>query len=1053
MTGACPGLDAERALAFVADELPIEERRCVEDHVDECDSCRAVLAALIREREIVDDKASWGPGRRIGRYVVRERIGRGGMGSVFRAEDLELGRAVALKRLHAEGDTARVRLVREARAAAQLQHPNVVAVYEVGDHEGAPFIAMELVDGDTLTAWLRAAPRTSHEIVAVLAQAARGLAAAHACGLVHRDFKPDNVLVDVSGRARVVDFGLARAAADTATGAGFPAGAALSRTASGSTVAGSPAYLAPELVRGEAPGARSDQYAFGVAALEALRGQYPFAGETAAEVWDEMAEGRVREGGRKVPARLDRCVHRALAVDPADRWPDMAVVAATLERRPRRGWLAAIAVMGLLAAGYLLVRQPSEMCTGGDAKVAGVWNALTKARTRAAFSATRLPSADYVWQLIDHQLDGYGGGWSVMHREVCEATRRRGEQSEQVMDLRMSCLAQRLQELRVVTDEFSAANTQVVSKAVNIASSLSPISGCADVEALRASMPAQDAVTMARVSALRDQLARTRMQYMKLDYRDGMRGAEADLASARTTRYQPVVAEALFLLGIFQVALADTRAEGTLEQAFLAAESSGHDSVAISAASVLAKEVGGNLARGKEGSRWLGIARAILTRRPNDRGAAAVASAAADLLEADGHHDEALAEYRHEIAIRENMAERNDFVVTAHSRVSHILSEQGHEDAALEEARIAVTVAEQTLGPDNPGTGEAHFSMGIALYSRGAYAQALAEYRRALASAENVYGTRTRIVAALHADIGLVLRDQGDVQAALNEFRQALAINEQMRGPEHPSLANTHNELGQVLAMLGRYDEAMAEFRRALAIQQRAGQSEHPDTAQTFINMGIALAHQRKNDEAVEQYRHALEILTKAHAPEPDLALAHMNIGVTLVDQGKIEQGLVELRRTLDFQARALGAEHPLTLKTRSDIAEVLAMQGKREAALAELTAVLASDVKVLGPENVTTAHVMANTGRLELDLGRFGDAIDHLRRALAILDASPAAHEYIDPTRFDLAKALWSDSKRHDEAIALALRARDEYAKVPAAKGEVAKVDRWLAERGHRVP
>ncbi|HUJ63162.1 MAG TPA: serine/threonine-protein kinase [Kofleriaceae bacterium] len=354
-------IDEASALAFIAGTLPPEVRTTIENHIDDCASCRRVLAALMRTHTpdvaAAAESVEWLPGARVGRYVIRERIGRGGMGTVYRADDVELVRPVALKRLHAGADEqARARLVREARAAAQLQHPNVIAVLEVGEHAGMPFLAMEMVEGTTLTEWLKT-PRPWRDIVAMMAQAGRGLVAAHERGLVHRDFKPDNVLVDRAGRARVADFGLARAP-DHERGVPLPRDQLLARMTATGALAGTPAYLAPEVVGGAPPDARSDQYAFAVALYEALRGQHPFKGQTAEMLWNEMAEGRIREGGRPIPAWLDRYVRRGLAVEPAARWPDLASFIAAIDRPPRRAlpWLAGIGVAGALAmSGLALV--------------------------------------------------------------------------------------------------------------------------------------------------------------------------------------------------------------------------------------------------------------------------------------------------------------------------------------------------------------------------------------------------------------------------------------------------------------------------------------------------------------------------------------------------------------------------------------------------------------------------------------------------------------------------------------------------------------------------
>jgi Tol biopolymer transport system component len=301
------------------------------------------------------------PGSSIGRYVVSGELGRGGMGVVVAARDPDLQRTVAIKLVRPRGarvsDEMRQRLLREGQAIAQLSHPNVVQIHDVGVHGAEVFIAMEHVEGATLTRWL-AAPRTRAAILDVFAQAGRGLAAAHAKGIVHRDFKPDNVRVGDDGRVRVLDFGLARGAgaAELATAGD---GAALTETMTGhGAILGTPAYMAPEQFRGDRAGELADQFAFAVALHEALCGERPFTGATLDALGAAVIAGRRRPMPRaaKVPAWLERAIARALAPEPADRYPSIAAMLAAIARDPvaaRRRWVvagAAIAAIGGAAA-------------------------------------------------------------------------------------------------------------------------------------------------------------------------------------------------------------------------------------------------------------------------------------------------------------------------------------------------------------------------------------------------------------------------------------------------------------------------------------------------------------------------------------------------------------------------------------------------------------------------------------------------------------------------------------------------------------------------------
>ncbi len=283
----------------------------------------------------------------IGRYEVERTLGAGGMGVVVAARDPSLDRTVAIKLIRrglGDDQARRARLLREARAMAKLAHPNVVQVFEVGEHEGMVFVAMEFIAGEDLRAWMeRARDGGWREVLEVFLQAGRGLAAAHAAGLVHRDFKPENVFVGEGGRARVGDFGLARASSDSARdpAAPRPGGSRDEALTMTGAVLGTPAYMAPEQHCGRATDARTDQFAYCVALWEALCGERPFAGETLEELADAVVSGRRRvpPRGRSVPSELWVALERGLSTDPSERFPGMNELLALLEllvsARPR----------------------------------------------------------------------------------------------------------------------------------------------------------------------------------------------------------------------------------------------------------------------------------------------------------------------------------------------------------------------------------------------------------------------------------------------------------------------------------------------------------------------------------------------------------------------------------------------------------------------------------------------------------------------------------------------------------------------------------------------
>ncbi|MDP2275472.1 MAG: protein kinase [Archangium sp.] len=339
MQSACP--DENELVRFARGAFDEVSGASLSSHLDSCTSCRKAVAEAASD--VPRAPFTVQTGARVGRYEVDALLGSGAMGSVFAARDASLNRRVAIKLLHATGDAqSRARLEREAQAMARLNHPHVVTVHELGDWAGGRFIAMELVEGQTLDAWLPTA--RPEERRRVLLDAGRGLFAAHQAGVVHRDFKPHNLLVGVDGRVRVTDFGLSRPSeGDTAR----EESGGLLATAHGALV-GTPAWMSPEQLDGRTAEARSDQFAFCVVWVETLTGRRPFQGESKAALREAMRGLPVL--GSALSSVECAALRRGLSEDPAARFESMDGLLAALTRRPRMPWISGVGVAVLLGA-------------------------------------------------------------------------------------------------------------------------------------------------------------------------------------------------------------------------------------------------------------------------------------------------------------------------------------------------------------------------------------------------------------------------------------------------------------------------------------------------------------------------------------------------------------------------------------------------------------------------------------------------------------------------------------------------------------------------------
>ena len=914
-----PCLDERRAGEFVAGHIPVAQRDSIEDHVDECGACRQLLAALIRSRPS-EARPGW-EGRQVGRYIVRERIGRGGMGEVFRADDRELGRAIALKRLDPGFD--RELLLREARAAAQLSHPNVVTVHEVGEADGAPFLAMELVDGTTLTRWLRDEPRTWRAIANVLAQAGRGLAAAHARGLVHRDFKPDNVLVDQSGRARVADFGLARTAqpgvrgesqreqiAAAATAATVLAGGTPHSLASPATaLAGTPAYLAPELLDGDAPDARSDQYAFGVAAFEALYGEHPFPGATAEAMWAAMAAGTVKQVRGNVPAWLDRHVRRALAVDPAERWDSVAAFAEAIERGPRRRWpyLAGAFVVANVALAAFLLQPGHSGCDAG--LVDRVWTSEARVLSALRLRSVAPARGDTIASAVQ-LVDDWSSTWRLGAEAAC-----RGEPA--VRAAQVGCLDHDLVELRAQLAVWQMPDPSTVDHAVQAVAALPRPDDCTLHPPPLTHAPALLVDQIAHINALeRDGRPR-----------DARPLVESVLAQASASGDRLALASALAATGKVERELAqrDHAREHDATAARLAAES-GDDALTLAA---LIEEAQVAIDSG-HASDALGLCDAAdaLAARAHVASTTKIAVTRADALDALGRGPEAIAAYQAVIAALLPQATRDRRarldLAAAYGAVGSVFGQQFKFAEAHAMLEKCLAIEEPELGPDHPEVGRTLHDLANQEVSLGDEAAGRAHYLQARAIFVARYGEKSELVAGTDMGLGSIARHEWHIPEARREFERAGAILHEILPPDHPTFAILEDELAWCDRDENNDPPAVDHLRRAIAIREKLGQ----------VGMGLA------DDE--------VDLATVLWDLERDAeARPHAERGLALHDQlgtapaGRVNGWLVmqELEADAGHRARAVELAKQIIAAMGDDPREDwVALRQRERARIAELS-------------------------------------------------------------------------------------------------------------------
>ncbi len=824
----------------------------------------------------VERRRSLETGEKISRYVILQHVGSGAMGAVYKAYDPSLERPVALKLLH-EGGTAetRDRMLREAQALAKLSHPNVIAVYDVGAVGEDVYLAMDFVEGKPIDAWLKSEPRPSQAaILRAFLEAGDGLAAAHAAGLIHRDFKPANVLFGDDGRVRVIDFGLARGAL---AGPELPSGEArvpaITPSSSGLVhatltqpgfLAGTPRYMAPEQRKLKALSPAADQYAFCVSIWESLAGSHPFADEQGIFRPGSSA----LRGDTTLPRPVRRALERGLSQDPADRWPTLDGLVRELRRDPyvgrrRVAYGAAFAAVGMaffaLTHGRGDVR--TEPCGGGAARLTGVWDAQVASAISASFVGTGWPGANDEMDRVRTGLDAYTSRWVAETHDACVAARVDKTQSERVFDLRSQCLERRLGEVRAATDLLREANRETATHASTLVGALGDPGACsaARVNEHAQALP-QDVNVRTRIARVQNEIDRALVVAEAGRLRDARAALASAALEAREVAYEPLLAEALVRVG--EVAAKDgdgAAALASLDEGALRAGRAGEDRVFAEALLARAELLSGSVGRPAS----------TLDLEPALAGAVARAGVAPDLqsrLQTDlartydelGRYDEALVHAREGLRISEaSFGKYTSATALSLRRLASIERLAGARDEAKADSAEAVARLTKILGSDHPELFDALLDQASAESSGGDVHVAEALVRRAIHLLDGALPGHPRLADA-YRRLGSNLLLQGRSREAEEALETAATLALKATPPNYVVLGDIYGWLGDVVRELRGVEAARVPYSKVRDAYRASGRMMDPflgDTLSLWASAECEAGHAREAESIFSEAR------------------------------------------------------------------------------------------------------------------------------------------------------------------------------------------------------
>ncbi|MEM7154734.1 MAG: serine/threonine-protein kinase [Myxococcota bacterium] len=979
-------------------------------------------------------EASRYPGSSIDRYQILQELGAGGFGVVWRAWDPRLERTIAIKLLHdriGQDERAAQRLRREAMAAASVSHPNVVSIYDVGVHEQRVFIAMELVEGGTLSRWAKGEPPLP-EILEVFEQVAAGLAAVHEAGFIHRDLKPGNLMRQPSGRVLVMDFGLARISNredDLSPRLGVNLDElgeheldGRSSLTSDGVVMGSPPYMAPEQLTTGEVGPRSDQYAFCVALYELLMGRRPHVDKNLR--W--LARAKLRQpidfgnGRFRLPRRLIELLRVGMAPEAAKRHPTMDVVRDELRRiRARLPWRRRLLGAGValtVVAGISFVgldARTQRRCDLRDASTAAMWNDEARAQVRDGFSQSGLTYAADTASRVVPMVDERTRRWEQAYEAVCTG-HAQADDAAPGLERQLRCLNRARSRMAETLGRFREADVGTIRSAIEQVSSWPDVARCEDAERLRDGAPrdpSQEYLALeSRVEAWMEKSMDTEEQGAS---EGSIEAARKALELAQSGDHPTLQARARLRLGqAFLGAGKPREAREHLSEAAYQAQRHGAHHTAATAAIALVFVAGTDLDDTPAAEQWA------------------------------RHAEASLAELTDSRSLRAKLEGNLAVVYAVNDDIERALP---HFQRSLDETIEAD-------GPASLSAGVCHFNLSLCYQGLNKLDDAASHLQRAMELLDVAVGRQHPRYAQVESAYALLLMFQGNNGLALDEMNGAMEVLRETVGEGHPTFARSQGTRAAILVQLGRLSEAERDFTQALEAYAPVMGEEHPDYAMLLGDRGDVYRRQGDAERALVQVQRGLRILERGTESNVKTVRRLLAYKVwALLDLGRLEEAAETLEAVEETLDEGVGTAPTGDAPVHRLRGALLQRTGKLDEAHDELERGLRRAEKEWGREHRNLIELLLELGIVELESGRVDEAATHLERALALTEGGNSGLVLRGRALFGVARVHEArDNSAH--AAQLARQALDALLRgVDRHSEDVAAIDRWLeAIAGH---